>query len=174
MPHTLVLRSSDRVDPTSKTNDFWIRTGMDAAFNDHTMWRVCVKQIVLPPKSVPFARANGAWSVQTNGFVNSGFVETRLTFGTSTKSYDSRIKGSQIVHFEPSFSTNNANPAYIGAQHGPVYFDIGRPNSTEIRIQLFDDQGAPLVLYDTSGASANSQDLGEWVIILQLEELGCH
>ena len=174
MPYTLILRSSNRVDSSSKNNDFYIRTGLDSFLNDHTDWRVCVKQIVLPPKHTPFAHANGAWSVTTNGFINSGFVELRLSFGGSVKCYDSLIKGSQIVHFENSFITSNANPSYVGNQHGPIYYDIGRPSSTEVRVQLFDDQGVPLVLYDTSGASANSQDLGEWSFILQLEELGCH
>ena len=172
MPYTLILRSSDRADPTSNPNDFYIKTGLNSFLNDHTDWRICIKQLVLPPTNVPWTHNGSSWASTTNSFLNTSHVELRLNFGGSIKSYDSRIKGSQIAHFEPCFKQTNSTSLFTGDQKSPIYYDIVKPNSTEIRIQLFDQEGVPLVNYATN--SANSQTLNDWVLIIQIEEINCH
>ena len=172
MPYTLILRSEDRADPSSNPNDFYIKTGLNSFLNDHIDWRICIKQLVLPPTSVPWTHNGSTWTSTNNSFLNTSYVELRLSFGGSIKSYDSKIKGSQITHFEPSFKQTNSTQLFTGEQVSPIYYDIVQPNSTEIRIQLFDQEGIPLTNYATN--SSNSQTLNNWVLIVQIEEINCH
>ena len=61
MPYSLILRSEDRADPTSNPNDFYIKTGLNSFLNDHTDWRICIKQLVLPPTAVPWTHNGSTW-----------------------------------------------------------------------------------------------------------------
>ena len=81
-------------------------------------------------------------------------------------------KGSQIAHFEPSFNQTNSTQLFTGKQINHIYYDIVQPNSTEIRVQLFDQEGIPLTNFATN--SSNSQTLNNWVLIVQIEEINCH
>ena len=198
MVYTLVLRSENRTNSDDKTNNCRIRHGMDRAVADIDNWRVTVKQFLIP-KSVDSNSdstiygyynppANAAenpegWYLHTlQSFINYPWIEVRVKFGNSCKSYDSLTKGgTHISHFQP-VTHNLAAPATAtlhsqisqeqGITHSPISYDIGRIGGSEVEVELYNPDGELLTVQHLGGSNpTNPYDPTDWVLIMQLEPI---
>ena len=194
MVYTLVLRSENRTNSDDKTNKCRIRHGLDTAVADIDNWRVTVKQFIIPKQYnlvldstqfgyiTPGSAPQGWYLRNLTSFINYPWIEVRVKFGNSCKSYDSLTKGgTHISHFQPITHTlaqtaTSQVHAQIsqeqGVTHAPISYDIGRIGGSEVEVELYNPDGGLLTLNHLGGSNPdNSYDPSDWILIMQLEPI---
>ena len=153
-----------------------------------------VKQFIIPKQYnlvldstqfgyiTPGSAPQGWYLRNLTSFINYPWIEVRVKFGGSCKSYDSLTKGgTHISHFQP-ITHNLAQTATSqvhaqisqeqGVTHGPISYDIGRISASEVEVELYNPDGGLLTLNHLGGSNPDdSYDPSDWILIMQLEPI---
>ena len=174
--YTFVIRSKDRV--YGDTSDFRIALPYNGALAEHHDYRISIVKSVFPKSDhYHFWNASGVYyePAATVKHINSEFVEIHLNFGSPTHGHDTAVGGPRLVHI---VNQRLDGQLHSSDQNDAIYYDVSRPNLTELHVQVKDKFGQPAGVmipssYPTFGATvslANLQTaLPEWVFVLCVE-----